>query len=113
MGQFDPALGVSGGDIGRGEESDYFERAQLLGFSGLYVPKAHVRHRFQADRLTLIHLLRYGLAKGRLCPPRKRTSAYWAACSQLLRGGWQALRGRRANAYQCLIMIGVHLAEAR
>ena len=69
VGEFDPALGVSGTDIGRGEETDYLRRALALGFRGRYLPGACVDHRFDENRMRIRYLLRYGIRKGNLLTP--------------------------------------------
>jgi len=114
VGLFDTRLGVVGQQIGRGEETDYFRRAQQLGFSGLYSAKAVVGHRFQIERLNSFYLYRYGIEKGRalvlvdrMLEPRDTVKFILSSLSFFVRGIFQLLKGRRDRFYQCLINIGI------
>ena len=110
VGVFDIKLGVIGDGIGRGEESDYFNRARTLGFNGLYCADALVGHFFQKERVGTFYLYRYGIEKGR--------AAYyldgirlnkWAMRSFgfLIRGIFQLIKCRRDRYYQCVINMGI------
>ncbi len=113
VGKFDTRLGMIGPVIGRGEESDFFVRALHGELKGTYVPNAVVAHRLEPHRLRLLALLRYGIAKGKSGSQLNVIHALWLASVQALLGTGQWLRGRRGNALQCLIMVGIHLGQIR
>lgn len=110
IGDFDESLGVKGGQIGRGEESNYFERAMALNYQVLYLADVRVYHRFQVERLTVSYLYRYGIEKGRaqikhLHMPHR----YWLlkSCVYAFKGVFQLLKNRQDRFYQCVINIGI------
>lgn len=107
IGDFNSNLGVKGETPGRGEETDFFERARKLGARGFYLHKALVRHRFQLERLNLQYLYRYGIAKGQATgiPPAGYSGRL--AISFLFRGLWQLVCGRIDRFYQCVINLGI------
>ncbi len=107
VGKFDPNLGVKGESIARGEESDYFQRAIEVGFKGLYLHEAAVGHRFQVERISLAYLFRYGVQKGLMVENPTKQAWVARALSQVLRGLFQLLRGRKDRFYQCVINSGV------
>ena len=110
VGDFDQTLGVCGTHLGRGEETDYFHRALLAGFSGRYVASAAVGHRFQAHRVNVQYLFRYGIEKGRAeFALNNRTRKKWLLDSVLflIKALLQLLKGRRDRFYQCIINIGI------
>lgn len=110
VGWFDPELGVSGQDGGRGEERDYLARAKTLGFEGLYLAQMQVSHRFQVGRLNLAYLWRYGLQKGRAeVILHNKQSGAWRGVfiKQLVLGIGQLAKGRRDHFYQCWINMGI------
>lgn len=110
LGLFDTDLGVRGSSIARGEETEYFRRANNAGLAGMYLAAAEVGHRFQVERLTMAYLYRYGIEKGRAeVLLNQATSKRWLApCSGfLIRGLWQLLKGRLDRFYQCVINIGI------
>jgi len=112
VGEFDVTLGVKGAEIGRGEESDYFDRALKLGFSGVYLADAIAEHRYQTDRLNLAYLIRYGKEKGRVATLHdgaRPERVYRKILSFAVRGVYQASRGRIDRAYQCAINIGIQI----
>jgi len=123
VGWFDTRLGVKGAEIGRGEETDLFQRAKRAGARGKYVAEALVGHRFQHERLNLTYLWQYGLAKGREAatnPAQNHARPKWwfrRFLNQWLRGVAQLLRGRRDRFYQCWINMGVargrHVAQTK
>ena len=108
VGEFDVSLGVSGNSIGRGEESDYFERALALGLIGSYMPQAEIAHRFEPHRLKLSYLLRYGWAKANANAQLSFRVGLYNSGVQGLKGVYQYLRGRRGYAMQCAIMVGIY-----
>lgn len=108
VGFFDANLGVKGSGIGRGEESDYFQRAIASGFTGCYLFDALVAHRFQTERISIAYLFRYGIEKGRALEPNTSNKPWLVSASaQMLRGFFQLLKGRRDRLYQCVINMGV------
>jgi len=110
VGKFRCDLGVVGGVPGRGEETDYMERAKTLGFAGVYVGTALVRHETDPNRLTVEYMFRYGVQSGialrRGSDAAPRGTAI-RACAFLVRGLWQLLRGRGDRFRQCVINAGV------
>ncbi|MBT8114542.1 MAG: glycosyltransferase [Arenicella sp.] len=114
VGEFDPALGVKGAEIGRGEETDYLLRALQQGFSGRYLPDALVYHHFDASRFSTRYLISYGIQKGRaigLSVSTKGSPAYWSAAKYLLKGWGQLLKGRIDRYYQSMINVGIEIGR--
>jgi glycosyltransferase involved in cell wall biosynthesis len=114
VGLFRKDLGVKGKGIGRGEETDFLERARAAGWSGLYVGTALVHHETDPRRLRLGYLYRYGIESGRaaaLRNPSLVTPSWLGArarqTSFALRGLWQLMKGRGDRFRQCVINIGV------
>jgi glycosyltransferase involved in cell wall biosynthesis len=110
IGGFDPALGVKGNELGRGEESEFFVRAKRAQAKGRYLPHAEVLHRFQLERISVSYLYRYGKAKGQEeVVVQGRGAKHWIgeAVSQSVRGLGQLILGRRGNFYQCLVNVGI------
>lgn len=108
--KFNPRLGVIGDQIGRGEETDYFFRALKAGFNGTYLPKAHVKHHFQIERLNSPYLYNYGIAKGKAIPKvegYRAFNSFYDHFVYLLKGMIQLLKGRRDRYYQCVINMGI------
>jgi len=114
VGIFDTRLGVIGNAIGRGEETDYFNRAQKKELTGMYIAGAPVGHRFQKERINLVYLYRYGIEKGRSevlvsnrssnknCVTVMLNSLFF-----ILRGIFQLMKFRRDRFYQCIINTGI------
>ena len=114
IGGFDPELGPLGEGIGRGDDTDFFSRALALGHKGLYLPEALVAHRFDAIRVTLPYLFRYGVEKGLRLPPENNLFKLSArVLEQALRGLVQRGRGRKDRAFQCAINIGIAFGRHR
>ena len=110
IGNFDTSLGVKGKEIGRSEESDYFERALAVGQQGYYLAQAKVLHRFTLSRLALPYLYKYGKAKGFAAARHSsKSNPLWFLSAALfaLRGLYQLLKGRQDRFYQCVINIGI------
>jgi glucosyl-dolichyl phosphate glucuronosyltransferase len=103
-------LGMKGSVPGRGEEAEYFLRAQKAGARGLYVPDAAVLHRVEAARLDLEYLYRFGVQKGiaskkiELGEDKPKASSEVA---YLVRGMYQLLKGRGDCFRQCIINMGI------
>ena len=108
VGKFDTQLGVKGKGIGRGEETDYLQRAMQQGFSGRYLANALVWHRFQSERLTTAYLYSYGREKaGPEVVQQPAARRYMSAFTWFSRGIWQFLKGRRDRYYQSVINAGI------
>jgi glycosyltransferase involved in cell wall biosynthesis len=110
VGEFNERLGVSGTSIARGEETEYFKRAQDAACSGLYCADAEVGHRFQIERITIPYLFRYGIEKGRAeLALSKSSRKNWIGDSLLfsLKALLQLIKGRRDRFYQCIINLGI------
>jgi len=109
-GYFDTQLGVNGESIGRGEESDYFDRAMAKGFQGKYLATALVEHRFQQERLNLVYFYRYGVQKGVAAyqPAQSVNGWRYKSVVQLIKGIFQLLKGHRDRFYQCVINVGLY-----
>lgn len=114
VGLFNTRLGVIGAGIGRGEETDYFRRAQRMGFNGFYSGLASVGHRFQKERINIPYLLRYGVEKGRAIVLVDQVQRNFSAINMVvamanfaIRGLYQVVKGRRDRFYQCVINIGI------
>ncbi len=114
IGKFDPNLGVKGQELGRGEETDYFDRALERGAQGMYLARAHVEHRFDADRMNVRFLYQFGRQKGIAAAREREQSQQWItpAAAQLCKGLWQLGIGRRDRFYQCIINIGLYRGMA-
>ncbi len=109
VGEFDQSLGVNGDEIGRGEESDYFERCISKDVMGIYIESAHVLHRFPTDRLRLPYLFRYGVQKGLVESVRPtRLDCLKMLAEQLCKSVYQLMIGRRDRFYQCVINMGMY-----
>jgi len=110
IGIFEPSLGMHGRKLGRGEETEFFIRAQAAGAKGIYVGGALCHHPVEADRLSLPALYRYGVASGRayraIMNPRESGSRLKGA-TFLARGMLQLLKGRGDRFRQCVINAGI------
>ena len=110
VGNFNESLGVRGASIGRGEETEYFQRAQNAGCTGLYCVNAAVGHRFQLDRISIPYLFRYGIEKGRaefILNHGCRNSWIADSLTISLKALFQLLKARRDRFYQCVINLGI------
>lgn len=112
LGAFRTDLGVSGSQQGRGEETEFLTRALMTGARGAYVGEAVCWHPVDPARLRFPYLLEYGRASGRahreIRSPEARGSFYRAAL-HLLRGTWQAAKGRGDRFRQCVVNCGIEL----
>lgn len=113
IGVFNPALGVKGRSIARGEESDFFQRALQADMAGRYLRKAKVGHRFQIERLSVPYLFRYGIQKGLMASCQDQRVWFWSALSQIVRGLVQLSLSRRDRFYQCVINAGVYKGRSK
>lgn len=65
LGGFDPRFGMTGSQLGVGEETIAIERLSKKGFLGAYIPSAIVRHRIYPIRWTRRFIFRYAVADGK------------------------------------------------
>lgn len=109
VGPFREDLGHVGGELGRGEETEWLGRAAALGIPGRFVPQARLGHPVPPDRLKLGFYWRLGAASGRACA-RMGTAVQAGGrlrqLTQLLRGLRQSLRGRGDRFRQCVFNAG-------
>ena len=112
-GPFRTDLGVSGENPGRGEESEYLERAVRAGFSGVYVGTAVCHHQAELKRLRIGHLYRYGYYIGVTEVLRRRSrrvdGSYLRSALFGLRGLLQLVKGRGDRFRQCVINAGIQI----
>ena len=110
VGLFNQSLGVTGEQIGRGEETEYFYRAQDLGFKGYYLAGVKVRHRFQRQRISIPYLYCYGIQKGVAAvnlDGAKVRNPFRRIAYQCCGGFYQLVKFRIDRFYQCVINIGM------
>lgn len=117
LGSFRADLGVRGSVSGRGEESEYLERARRAGFTGVYVGAAVCHHQADLRRLRLGHLYRYGVQTGVAEVLRKRSrqgeGGYLRAAGFGVRGLVQLFKGRGDRFRQCVINAGIQAGIRR
>jgi glycosyltransferase involved in cell wall biosynthesis len=112
IGLFRVDLGTGGIGLGRGEETEFLMRARNIGAQGVYVGEALCFHAYDPRRLTLAALYRYGVACGRshdAIVARTHRGSYQAAAWFVLRGLYQAVRGRSDRFRQCVINAGIQV----
>jgi glycosyltransferase involved in cell wall biosynthesis len=112
IGLFRVDLGTGGMGLGRGEETEFLMRAQNIGAQGVYVGEALCFHAYNAQRLTLAALYRYGISCGRsqnAIVARTHRGSYQAAAWFVLRGLYQAVRGRSDRFRQSVINAGIEI----
>ena len=110
VGEFNEDLGVNGSQLGRGEETEYFRRALDNSFSGMYISEAVAEHRFDAQRVTISYLYRYGLQKGAaavLLDQAVPEKTMFKIMHQLFVGLFQLMKLRVDRFFQCVINIGL------
>lgn len=110
VGEFRSDLGVNGKQMGRGEETEFIERAKRLGLRGIYVGAAICHHVADPRRFTPVALYRHGRAKAReiiLTERKSPRGSRLAAVLFILRGLLQLLQGRGDRFRQCLIHVGI------
>src|SRR5262249_52090020 len=61
-------LGRIGQGLGRGEDTEFIDRARQIGAKGIYVGESLCLHIIDRSRLSLLMLFRYGVASGRALP---------------------------------------------
>ncbi|MCA9317572.1 MAG: glycosyltransferase [Planctomycetes bacterium] len=116
VGAFRVDLGHVAGTIGRGEETDWIQRAVEMGFEGWYEAKAVLAHPVPMSRLSVSYFWQLGVARGRA---RVRTTGSHGKPSrvrqltQLLRGLRQACLGRGDRFRQCVANMGLEAGIRR
>ena len=108
-GKFNTLLGVVGGTPGRAEETEYFGRAQRLGFRGIYCADALCFHDALVGRLNKGYMLSHGIQKGRAEFEIGNTPriAIYSEPMLWLKAFFQLLKGRRDRYLQTVINIGM------
>jgi len=112
VGLFRPDLGTGGLGLGRGEETEFLMRAQHAGARGVYVGEAVCFHAYDPRRFTIAALYRHGVSCGRshnAIVPLPHSGSYRAAVWFVLRGLYQAIRGRGDRFRQCVINAGIEV----
>src|SRR5262249_12138450 len=112
IGLFRVDLGTGGMGVGRGEETEFLMRARDVEAQGVYVGEALCFHAYDPKRLTLTGLYRYGISCGRshnVIAARTHRGSYQAAAWFVLRGLYQAARGRGDRFRQCIVNAGIEV----
>ncbi len=112
IGMFRVDLGTGGTALGRGEETEFLMRARDSGASGVYVGEALCFHTYDPRRLRIRELYYYGMLCGRshnAIFALTDCGSYWAAGWFILRGLYQALKGRDDRFRQCIINAGIQV----
>ena len=107
---FDTEFGVVGGQPGRGEETEYFQRVKEERIKGVYVGEALILHAVQPDHLKLRFLYQYGIQKGREVAQFSggiRTLNTFGELVLLVKGFFQLMKGRGDRFRQCVINLGI------
>jgi glycosyltransferase involved in cell wall biosynthesis len=115
IGLFKVELGTGGASLARGEETEFLMRARKAGAQGVYVGRALSFHAYDPKRLRLGELYRYGIQCGRSHNTIADTShrgTYRSAGLFLLRGLYQALKGRGDRFRQCVINAGIETSTS-
>src|SRR5262245_38638056 len=110
IGLFRVDLGTGGMGMGRGEETEFLMRARNAGMHGVYVGQAVCFHSYDPRRLRVRELYRHGVLCGRshnAIMARAPSGSYWAAAWFVLRGLYQAVKGRGDRFRQCIINAGI------
>ena len=112
IGLFRVDLGTGGMGLGRGEETEFLMRARNIGVHGVYVGEALCFHAYDPMRFTLASLYRHGISCGRshnAIVARPNCGSYAAAAWFVLRGLYQAAKGRGDRFRQCIINAGIEV----
>jgi glycosyltransferase involved in cell wall biosynthesis len=64
VGDFNVELGRKGGELGGGEEKDFFLRLKINGEKFLFLPKVEVIHSIPARRITVEYIRNQGIGSG-------------------------------------------------
>jgi hypothetical protein len=105
-------LGIGGMGLGRGEETEFLMRARDAGVHGVYVGEALCFHSYDPRRVTIRGLYFYGMLCGKshnAIVARAPCGSYWAAALFVLRGLYQAVKGRGDRFRQCIINAGIQV----
>ncbi len=117
IGYFNQSLGRSGDELGRGEETEFFERAKNSGATGVYIAESICFHYVDAARLKFISLWKYGVQSSIAHSQihGSEASGYWifGVLENLVRGLYQQLTGRGDNFRQCIIRSGMAYGMAK
>jgi GT2 family glycosyltransferase len=116
IGQFRVDLGTGGTALGRGEETEFLRRARDSGAQGIYVGEALCFHSYDPRRLRIRELYYYGMLSGKshnAIFALTDCGSYWAAGSFVLRGLYQAVKGRGDRFRQCVINAGIQVGTRR
>lgn len=114
IGAFRVDVGTGGMALGRGEETEFLMRARNTGAQGVYVGEALCFHAYDPRRLTLAGLYRYGVSCGRshnAIVAQPHCGSYSAAALFVLRGLYQAVKGRGDRFRQCVINVGIEVGS--
>lgn len=111
IGEFNTQLGVKARDSGRGEETDYFQRAIDEGFYGFYIGSAVCLHEVDETRFSTAYMYKHGLKKG-LAHAITHEGPFSNISLKhelifIFKGMWQLIKGRRDRYYQCIINAGL------
>jgi glycosyltransferase involved in cell wall biosynthesis len=112
LGGFRFDLGRIGGGLGRGEETEFVDRAKQTDAKGVYVGQSLCRHAVDRRRLGLPMLFRYGIASGKARGALADTDRHGSVVTMvsfLLRGVFQLMKGRGDRFRQCIINAGIEL----
>jgi glucosyl-dolichyl phosphate glucuronosyltransferase len=104
-------LGVVGIIPGRGEESEYLERAVVKSYKGVYVGDALCYHHVSSKKMTLKYMYRLGIQKGIAAQRVDVNIANNGSIKEELlygiKGLFQLLKGRGDRFRQCIINMGI------
>ena len=114
LGPFRTDLGPIGTSGGRGDDTEFLDRARARRAQGIYVGEALCWHRVHPNRLTLSGLYRHGVAKGKahqaLTGDPKKGSMVKAA-DFAVRGTYQLIKGRGDRFRQSVVNIGMEIGK--
>jgi glycosyltransferase involved in cell wall biosynthesis len=116
VGCFRSDLGRVGTGIGRGEDTEFIDRAKRIGTKGIYVGEALCWHMIDRRRLDLLMLFRYGIASGKAGQSLGAVNRYGSPAkmvSFLSRGVFQLIKGRGDRFRQCIINAGMEVGLMR
>lgn len=108
VGHFRTDLGRSGTTLGRGEETELFERAErMIGAKKLYVGSATCHHRVEARRLKIKSLFAQGVQSGKAHTKMVPGKSVPTTVTVLTCGVGQWMKGRGDRARQCVMNAGI------
>jgi glycosyltransferase involved in cell wall biosynthesis len=112
IGTFRVDLGTGGTGVGRGEETEFLMRARESGAQGVYVGEALCFHSYDPQRLRIRELYYYGMLSGKshnAIFALTDCGSYWTAGWFVLRGLYQAVKGRGDRFRQCIVNAGIQV----